>query len=136
MDFSNFIKTTASFFIILLFTSCAVYPDTIDDWDYNDDLYLDNDEFQSALDDVGYYDAWNYDGEDYITEDEWNEGVDDFFGAYHSDDFGTFADWDVDGDGLLSDDEFEEGVFKTVDLNDDGQIVDDEFDEWYDEDII
>ncbi|HEX6983057.1 MAG TPA: hypothetical protein VF181_09875 [Balneolaceae bacterium] len=133
MTLRDLVKAAVTLLIITISVSCAMYPYTIEEWDYNDDLYLDEDEFQSALDDVGYYETWNYDGEDYLTEDEWNEGINDFFGAYHSDDFGTFADWDVDGDGLLSDDEFDEGVFETVDLNDDGQIEADEFDEWYDE---
>lgn len=138
MKLLDTVKTSLSFatalLIITSFTSCATEPYSFNDWDYDDDLYLDEDEFYSGLGDLGYYDMWDYNGDDYLTEDEWNEGVDQYLGAYDPDDYGDFSEWD-DDDERLSEDEFETNIFDTADLNDDDQVDEEELDTWYDDDL-
>lgn len=115
--------------ISFVIISCAAEP--FDDYDYDDDLLLDEEEFDSALGNIGYYDAWNYNGEGYLDEDEWDEGVDIYLVDYEEDDIGDFSEWDEDGDGMLSEEEFKTGLFETIDVDDDEQISDEEFDDWY-----
>ncbi|HEX6983058.1 MAG TPA: hypothetical protein VF181_09880 [Balneolaceae bacterium] len=127
----KFIKRNTALIILIsvAFISCAVEP--FDDYDYDDDLLLDEEEFDSALGDIGYYDAWNFNGEDYLDEEEWDEGVDIYLVDYEADDVGDFSEWDENGNGMLSEEEFKNSLFDTIDMDDDEQISDEEFDNWY-----
>ena len=115
------------------FTGCASSEYAYDSWDYDSNAYLDTNEFNSAVADIGYYDNWDTDSDGLLTEDEWNLGVNEYFDDY--DTYGTFSDWDTDLDGQIGVDEFGTGLYGVVDENDNDIIEENEYDTWYDDDF-
>lgn len=98
----------------------------MDDWDEDDNGYIDETEFESTFSRVNYYDGWDTDDDGYLNERELNEGV---YGALDEDnnnvldenewdayssiysetratEIGDFDSWDMDNDGYLASDEF------------------------------
>lgn len=128
-------KVNFTFLAALITLICIASPAAaqcgFSDWDGNSDSNLDEDEFDSALEEVGYYDDWDADGDSFLSEQEWNDGIDSF-GVYGTADYEDFSEWDEDEDGRLSEDEFGAGIFDTVDRDDDDSIGEDDWD-WFDE---
>ena len=118
-----------------LVTACTAGEYAYNDWDYNNNAYLDDSEFDSALSDIGYYDEWDEDNDTYVSENEWDDGVDNYLDGYDSSEYGTFSDWDADSDGTLDDGEFNDGLYSVVDENDNDLIEENEYDIWYDGDF-
>lgn len=104
-----------------------------DEWDVNDDEYLDEDEFLTAYDDVGYYGTWDEDDDDALTLSEWEAGVDEHLDAFEP---GNLNDWDEDGDGEISEDELHDGLFQLLDDDNDGLLGEDDWELFTDESNI
>ncbi|HEX6983059.1 MAG TPA: hypothetical protein VF181_09885 [Balneolaceae bacterium] len=127
----NFTFIVAMLGLFFIASPAAAQSCEFDEWDSNDDSFLDEDEFGTAFGEVGYYDDWDDDDDDTLSESEWEMGIDERLGAYDS---GVYSDWDINGDGNLSESEFREGLFDLIDDNNDGQIGDDDWELFTDED--
>ena len=121
--------------LVSVMTGCAAGEYAYGTWDADTNAYLDDNEFDTALSDIGYYDEWDIDNDTYLTENEWNDGVNNYFDDYEVSDYGVFSDWDTDADGRLDDDEFGDGLYGVVDENDNDLIEENEYDTWYDDDF-
>ncbi|HEX6983060.1 MAG TPA: hypothetical protein VF181_09890 [Balneolaceae bacterium] len=114
-----------AFLGLVFVASPAVAQDCeFDNWDVNNDDYLDEEEFYDAYDEVGYYDEWDSDDDDSLSETEWEMAADEHLGAYDS---GKFSDWDTDGNGMISEPELQEGLFELIDQDSNGQIGGDDW---------
>lgn len=120
----SFTLFTAVLGLIFIASPATAQDCEFDNWDVNNDSYLDEDEFFDAYDEVGYYDTWDDDDNDSLSETEWEVAADEHLSAY---DFGAFSDWDTNGDGTVSENEFQEGLFELIDQNSDGQIGEDDW---------
>lgn len=127
----NFSVLMALLAMVFVAAPAVAQDCSFDEWDANNDSYLDEDEFFDAYDEVGYYDEWNEDDDDSLSEMEWERGIDEHLGAYDS---GVYSDWDLNGDGNVGQEEFQEGLFDLIDDNNDGQIGDDDWELFTDED--
>ncbi len=118
------------------------------DWNTNDDDYLDDEDFYSSS-----YGTWDVDKNKIIDQEEWEHGYNYFYRDYFDNDYndwdinednyltykeykrgiektGIYKKWDLDQDNILSDEELARGVFKAWDINDNGVIDPDEFKEF------
>lgn len=86
--------------------------DLFDNFDGNDDDFLDGDEFDFADD---WFDGWDSDTDDQLTDDEFFSGM--------------FDEWDANDDGVLDEDEYHNGLFHTWDKNADGMLDEGEFED-------
>jgi Ca2+-binding EF-hand superfamily protein len=119
-----------------------------DDWNNQDDDYLDDEDFY-----VSVYDMWDADEDEVLTEEEWIMGYDYYYGDYIVNDYEAvdvdgdgfieyaeyndvlgdsdfFATWDVDASEYLSEEELAEGVFTIWDVDNSGYLERDEYDEF------
>ncbi|WP_162052226.1 EF-hand domain-containing protein [Pontibacter pamirensis] len=125
------------------FNSTFASNDYYEDWDTNDDILLDLNEFNTGL-----YDTWDLNDDNQLDENEWNTASNDWGlenetwsewdttgdGFLDNNEFGTgFADsgwfnnWDLDNDSMLGEREFTDGLFGQWDSNADGILDDNEF---------
>jgi hypothetical protein len=86
------------------------------DFDANDDMFVDQNEFGTGFDGGGIFGDWDTDRDEMLSEDEWNVGFGD---DYDENRFGGYTDWDADQSGMLDQNEFNEGVFGGYDEDDD-----------------
>lgn len=107
-----------------IFISCAPQECQYDQWDSNEDTFLNTGEFGVAYNEVGYFNDWDDDDDDSLSELEWEQGIDEHLEAYDS---GKLSDWDTNGDGMISERELQDGLFDLVDHDDDGAIGDDDW---------
>ncbi|MEQ9196260.1 MAG: hypothetical protein RIE84_05870 [Parvibaculum sp.] len=68
------------------------------EWDSNDDVGIDNDEFGTGFHDRGIYETWDADNDGTMSEREFNEGV---YGTYDRDNNGVIDENEYD---MLDDD--------------------------------
>ncbi|RDV11494.1 hypothetical protein DXT99_24485 [Pontibacter diazotrophicus] len=106
-----------------------------EDWDVNDDSFLNEDEFAAS-----FFQIWDTDNDGMIEDIEWNAAVTDY-GLDETDwdidgdgyieptefntgfpDTGWYEAWDTDGDGLIELREYTDGVFTIWDKDDDGVL--------------
>lgn len=103
-----------------------------EDWDTDNDGVINNSEFDTRWNEMGYYDTWDRNADGRINEEEWNSGVSDNYPNFDPNASGNnYSGWDRDGDGLLDKREFGEGNYSLWDSNNDGNIQDTEYKEWY-----
>lgn len=127
LKMKNFLFTTV-LITLLTIAGPAAAQCGFDDWDGDETDLIENEEFDDALTDAGYYDSWDLDEDGILTEDEWDSGVEVFWGDYDDDVYGEFSDWDVNDDNELSEDEFDNGFFDAVDDDESDTIDKDEWD--------
>lgn len=122
------------------------------DWNQNDDPYLDDEDFL-----VSTFNIWDVDEDNQLTEEEWIIGFDYYFGNYvisaydvvdeNDDDLISYEeyynvlndtefyrDWDLNEDNIIHEEELTAGVFERWDLENDGVLDVDEyaaFDSYY-----
>lgn len=119
-----------------------------DDWNNEDDEYLDDEDFY-----VSVYDIWDTDDDELLTEEEWIMGYDYYYGDYIVNDYEAvdidgdgfieyaeyndvlgdsdfFATWDVDASEYLDEEELAEGLFTIWDVDNSGYLERDEFNEF------
>ena len=115
------------------------------DWDANSDTSIDQTEFGTAYDRVGWFGNADADDSGSLSSDEFSAGL---YGAYDRDDSGTFSEderdvgfsvaddytpWDADQSGDLTEEEFtggmtENDLFNEWDADDNDELSQDEFD--------
>lgn len=97
----------------LLFGCDAGY----EDWDRDDDNFIDENEFETAFTETNYYQGWDEDDDDLLDENELYEG--------------TFDALDTDNDNYLDEDEW-----NTMNkyFTDAGYNLEDDFEAWDDDD--
>lgn len=118
-----------------------------EDWDLNDDNYLDENEFNES-----YYDVWDTNNDGILDENEWNEDTEafglknetwanwdtdknkqvdknEFQAAFKNNNY--YSTWDADRNNQLTEREFSDGLFSTWDDNDDGFVERDRYDTYY-----
>ncbi len=116
-----------------------------DDWNQNDDPYLDDEDFYMTV-----YDVWDVDNDMALSYEEWLRGYDFYYGDfivtdYESididgdglieyeeyegilDDTDFYVTWDVDASEYLSEEELASGVFHRWDIDNSGAIERDEY---------
>lgn len=120
-----------------------------DDWNLEDDEYLDDEDFYSSV-----FKVWDENSDDVLSREEWTGGYDYYYGNYvvvvdyeevdrdqsgqvsieeYNDwAFGTsfYNDWDTDKDKNLSEAELARGLFNIWDTDNSGTIEKDEFKEF------
>ncbi len=119
-----------------------------DDWNLQDDLYLDDEDFLT-----GTYQAFDVDDDEQLTEQEWMEGLRYSYGHHvvtdfddldaDADDFisydeyeealintSYYASWDIDNDNHLSEKELAAGIFYVWDINQSDFIEPDEYEKF------
>ncbi len=119
-----------------------------DDWNLEDDEYLDDEDFLT-----GTYQVFDVDDDEQLTEREWLEGVRFSYGHHvitDFDDLDTDADdyisydeyeealkntsyytsWDIDDDNHLSEEELAAGIFYIWDINKSDYIEPDEYEKF------
>lgn len=117
---------------VILLLACE--PDrkyVYSDWDMDADERLNEDEFSSAYERIGYYDRWDTNRDLKINEEEWNTGINDNYPDYDHEIEGVFRDWDMDDDEFLDEDEFLSGSYSLWDADDDGFIDETEYEDSY-----
>ncbi|MGK7394303.1 MAG: hypothetical protein ACNS62_07010 [Candidatus Cyclobacteriaceae bacterium M3_2C_046] len=97
------------------------------DWDRNEDDLLDNDEVST-----GIYNSWDTNMDDVLDAEEWNAGLNDSFGYLDETETDAFGDYDLDDDSFISQDEFgqisdENGYFDNMDQNEDAMLDENEY---------
>ncbi len=123
-----------------------------DDWDREDDDYLDDEDFY-----YGTYYMWDQDDDELLSEEEWIMGYDHYYGNYIFDDYegidvdgdgfieyeeysnvlgdtDYYLNWDADASEYLNEEELATGVFQIWDVDNSGLIEKDEyaqFDSYY-----
>ncbi|WP_162052203.1 EF-hand domain-containing protein [Pontibacter pamirensis] len=121
------------------FTPTSYYQD----WDVNDDSFLDEDEFTTS-----FFQIWDTDNDGMIEDIEWNAAVADYnlagadWAAWdtNTDGFietaefdtgfnnlGWYNAWDTDGNGLIEAREYTDGVFTIWDEDEDDVLDDTEY---------
>lgn len=114
-----------------------------EDWDLDDDNFLDDDEFTTS-----FYQTWDTDNDGMIEEAEWTTAVADYnlegadWAAWDTDgdgfietaefdtgfdNMGWYTAWDTDGDGLIEEREYTDAVYTIWDENDDDVLDDTEY---------
>lgn len=111
-----------------------------DDWNQNDDEYLDDEDCYLSV-----YEIWDIDNDNLLSEDEWYLGYDYNYGDYiitdydaididgdgfieYSeytgilDDSDLYLEWDIDASKYLTDKELANGVFNQWDLDKDNKL--------------
>ena len=122
------------------------------DWNHNDDPYLDDEDFLRSV----FY-VWDENKDEKLNAEEWVLGYDYFYGDYIIDDFvvvdtdkdgsidyteyktiisptNMYIDWDQDDNGLIEGNELAFGLFKIWDLDNSQYLELDEygkFDKYY-----
>ena len=119
-----------------------------DDWDRDDDPYLDDEDFHT-----GVYNIWDADDDQLLSEEEWLYGFDYYYGNYVITDFDDmdvddddqisyseyydalsetnfYSDWDIDDDKHLSEEELAVGVFSIWDVDNSGLLEPNEYEEF------
>ncbi len=129
-----------------LFTSFNA-TNLFEDWDLNDDNFLDENEFDGS-----YYQVWDTDNDGILEESEWKDDVTNF-GLTNEDwdtwdanndnqvdknEFNTalednnyYSTWDADKNNQLTEREYTDGIFGLWDDNDDGQVEKEKYDNYY-----
>lgn len=90
-----------------------------DDWDQNDNAYLDDEDFLTST-----FRVWDEDENEYIEEEEWVVGFDYMYGDYIIDDYEAI---DTDNDGYIEYLEYEAALAPSTfyfdwDFNSDGEV--------------
>lgn len=111
-----------------------------EDWDVNDDNFLDEEEFRAS-----FFKIWDTDNDGMIEDIEWSAAVADYGlngldwdtnddGYIDTTEFNTgFSDtgwyeaWDTDGDGLIEMREYTDGIFTIWDEDDDDVLNAEEY---------
>lgn len=131
LSFSDFDKDDSS--LIEQDEFVEVFTDNFyNDWDDQDDPYLDDEDFYKAT-----FRVWDDDRNEFIDKEEWIIGYDYHYGDYV---VVEFEDIDVDNDGYITYDEYHATIEKTElyedwDFNDNMEISQTElarniFDRW------
>lgn len=145
-------KVLAIYILTLAFYACeSPGYEAYEDWDLDDDTYIDNDEFRDGIlgsdyyyglfEDANldfaqlhdaYYDVWDLDNDNAIDQEEWDNAVDVYYENYDEVLYGSFDDWDMNNNGEIDLGEYRAGVgdtglFTDWDLDKDELINDDEF---------
>ena len=116
-----------------------------DDWNREDDEYLDDEDFYH-----GTYYMWDQDEDNTLSHEEWIMGYDHYYGNYIFDDYegidvdgdgfieyeeysnvlgdtDYYLNWDTDASEYLDEEELANGVFRIWDIDNSGLIEKDEF---------
>ncbi len=116
-----------------------------EDWNSEDDEYLDDEDFYNKT-----YQMWDTDDNNRLSKEEWTFGYDNYFGDYVVTDYSAidvdqdgfieynefnnemyggkfYPSWDLDKSMDLNEEELSQGVFKHWDLDNNGTIENDEF---------
>ena len=88
-----------------------------EEWDTDDDNFIDENEFETAFTETNYYEGWDEDDDDLLDENELYEG--------------TFEALDTDNDNYLDEDEW---TTMNEYFTDAGYDFDDDLDAWDDDD--
>lgn len=123
-----------TFFTIsfMVFASCETESGYLyDDWDANADAEIDEEEFVTGSDEIGYYEGWDVNNDAVLDEEEWETGWGNYYPNYDYEVEGLFSDWDLDDDGTIDNDEFDSGNFSLWDNDNSGFIDETEYDENY-----
>jgi Ca2+-binding EF-hand superfamily protein len=111
-----------------------------DDWNKNDDEYLDDEDFYLTV-----FEIWDEDNDKLLSKEEWLYGYDYYYGDYIITDYDAidadgdgyveyaeyasvlddtdfYLEWDLDASEYLSDKELAEGVFNHWDINKNGTL--------------
>src|SRR5699024_7789843 len=123
-DTTKLLFTAALIALVSIALPAAAQNCEYEEWDSNNDTYLDSEEINTAFYDVDYYDEWDDDDNDTLSETEWEMGVDEHLGAYDS---GQYTNWDTNGDDKISENEFHEGLFNLIDDDNDNRIGEDDW---------
>ena len=112
---------------IVLVTGCATTDaaqgdmgdeEVFDEWDADDDGYLDEDEFTAN---VAWFSTYDEDGDGYLNPEEFSAVGEDFANV---DDFDAY---DLNGDRLVTVDEFNSKLFDDLDEDEDGLLSEDDW---------
>lgn len=96
-------------------------------WDEDSDGIVNNDEFQSGLENEGWFGNYDTNSDNMIDDKEWQAAREQ--NDYLEEDY--YSTWDSNQDGMLGADEFNEGAYGTWDADGDNQITQSEYDENY-----
>jgi len=109
-----------------------------EDWDANDDDFLDEDEYSQGL-----FSSWDINDDNRLDQNEWNTASNDFrIGDQNWTDWdanndgyldnneyrdgisqnGWYRDWDADKDNRINKREYSDGLFGLWDVNRDGKL--------------
>jgi Ca2+-binding EF-hand superfamily protein len=110
--------------------------DEFGSWDTNRDDRIDENEFNTVMDDNDYYNRWDADRDNRISETEWNTGIGENYPDYDENTDGLFDDWDTDRDGYLNNDEYYGGTFNAWDDDRSGYLDTNEYGLWYNDGIF
>lgn len=111
-----------------------------DDWNKNDDEYLDDEDFYLSV-----FEIWDADNDNLLSQEEWLLGYDYYYGDYIITDYDAidvdgdgfieyaeytgilddtdfYLNWDLDASEYLSDKELAQGVFEKWDINNNGTL--------------
>lgn len=117
---------------LIIFSNCDPEPDyAYTDWDTNADERIDEEEFYTAYDEIGYYNEWDLNDDDLIDDEEWGTGIGGYYPDYNYEEEGMFEDWDLNNDDFVDQDEFVSGAYTLWDVDGDGKIEKVEYDEYY-----
>lgn len=134
--------------ITAFFSGCAsqTKDQDFDDWDNDNDNFIDQEEFQDAFLSSDYinrwgleedtpltygdmydvnFNLWDFDNNMVLTSQEWRNAIDIYFSDYDSVIYGDFKTWDLNGDEKVSKGEYMEAMLDT-DLMEDWDIDQDE----------
>lgn len=112
--------------IIILFSSSLLIAQQVESkvdqdfkkWDTDGDGYINNGEFQSGLDNQGYFNTYDSNTDGRVDDAEWRT-AEQTYDYLESD---NFAVWDTDKDGTLNNQELGTGVYNHWDTDRNGRI--------------
>jgi len=119
-----------------------------DDWNNDDDEYLDDEDFYLSV-----YEIWDIDEDRLLSEEEWLMGYDYYYGDYILTDYDAididddgfieyeeytgvlddtdfYVQWDLDASEYLSEEELANGVFERWDVDNSGKLEMDEYNDF------